>query len=85
MLFCLLGGSFTPIGETSPFIGILGNFTPNGAGMTALLQLLQGVELSEIDHHIFYLIGFGLVMLTAAVLVFRKEVMLYDKYFTGKV
>ncbi|MEH7239185.1 ABC transporter permease [Bacillus sp. JJ1562] len=72
-IFAFLGGSFTPIGETSSVIGMLGNFTPNGAGMTALLQLLQGVELSAIDHHIFYLVGFGLVTLTAAVFSFPKR------------
>ncbi|MDR4890465.1 ABC transporter permease [Fredinandcohnia sp. QZ13] len=72
-ILSFLGGSFTPIGETSSLIGVLGNFTPNGAGMTALLQLLQGVELSEIDHHIIYLLGFGLVMLTAAVFSFPRR------------
>ncbi|MEH7382028.1 ABC transporter permease [Bacillus sp. JJ1533] len=72
-IFAFLGGSFTPIGESSSLIGLLGNFTPNGAGMTALLQLLQGVELSSIAHHIFYLVGFGLVMLTVAVFSFPKR------------
>ncbi|MEH7386142.1 ABC transporter permease [Bacillus sp. JJ1521] len=72
-IFAFLGGSFTPIGETSSVIGMLGNFTPNGAGMASLLQLLQGVELSAISHHIYYLLGFGLVMLTAAVLSFPKR------------
>ncbi|MCC3359007.1 ABC transporter permease [Bacillus sp. REN16] len=72
-IFAFLGGSFTPIGETSSVIGTLGNFTPNGAGMTALLQLLQGVELSSVVHHIFYLVGFGLVMLTVAVISFPKR------------
>ncbi len=72
-IFAFLGGSFTPIGETTSLIGMLGNYTPNGAGMASLLQLLQGVELSAISHHIFYLVGFGLVMLTAAVFSFPKR------------
>lgn len=72
-IFAFLGGSFTPIGGNSSVIGMLGNFTPNGAGMTALLQLLQGVELSTISHHIIYLLGFGLVMLTVAVFCFPKR------------
>jgi len=72
-IFAFLGGSFTPIGETSSLIGMLGNYTPNGAGMTALLQLLQGVELSAITHHIYYLLGFGVVMLALAVISFPKR------------
>ncbi|WP_010677401.1 ABC transporter permease [Bacillus timonensis] len=72
-IFAFLGGSFTPIGETSSVIGMVGNFTPNGAGMAALLQLLQGVELSAIAHHIFYLLVFGLIMITVAVFSFPKR------------
>ena len=72
-IFAFLGGSFTPIAETSSVIGMLGNLTPNGAGMSSLLQLLQGVELSAIAHHLFYLVGFGLIMLTAAVFSFPKR------------
>ncbi|WP_100407533.1 ABC transporter permease [Bacillus solitudinis] len=72
-IFSFLGGSFTPIGDSSSVIGFLGNFTPNGAGMTSLLQLLQGEELSSISNHILYLLVFGLIMLTAAVVSFPKR------------
>ncbi|WP_077620081.1 ABC transporter permease [Bacillus sinesaloumensis] len=72
-IFAFLGGSFTPISETSSVIGMLGNFTPNGAGMSALLQLLQGTEISAISHHIYYLLVFGLIMLTAAVFSFPRR------------
>ncbi|WP_449538253.1 ABC transporter permease [Ferdinandcohnia sp. Marseille-Q9671] len=72
-ILSFLGGSFIPIGETSSMIGFLGNFTPNGAGMTALLQLLQGSDLSSIATHIFYLLGFGILMLVVAVASFPKR------------
>jgi ABC-2 type transport system permease protein len=72
-IFAFLGGSFTPIGDSSSVIGFLGNLTPNGAGMTSLLQLLQGAELSSIYNHILYLFGFGLIMMTIAVVSFPKR------------
>ncbi|MBE4909232.1 ABC-2 transporter permease [Bacillus luteolus] len=72
-IFAFLGGSFTPIGDSSSVIGFLGNLTPNGAGMSSLLQLLQGAELSSIYNHILFLLVFGLIMMTVAVVSFPKR------------
>lgn len=72
-IFSLLGGSFTPIADISPVINFLGNLTPNGSGMTALLQLLQGAGLPEIMNYIVYLVGIGIVFLLLAVLIFPKR------------
>jgi ABC-2 type transport system permease protein len=41
--------------------------------MTSLLQLLQGAELSSIYNHILYLLVFGLIMMTVAVVSFPKR------------
>ncbi|MDZ7836011.1 MAG: ABC transporter permease [Alkalibacterium sp.] len=48
-LFAFLGGSFTPVGQFSESLKILGNWTPNGAMMTSYLQLMQGFSLDEIS------------------------------------
>ncbi|WAA08588.1 ABC transporter permease [Fervidibacillus albus] len=72
-LFALLGGSFIPIGENSSILNVLGNLTPNGSGMTALLKLLQGYGWQEIYNYLFYLILIGMILLAAAVIVFPKR------------
>ena len=48
-LMAFLGGSFFPIGDTSKLIQMLGNVTPNGAGMSAYLAILRGDGLAEIS------------------------------------
>ncbi|WP_307343392.1 ABC transporter permease [Metabacillus malikii] len=72
-IISFLGGSFIPVGDSASVIGMLGNYTPNGSGMTALLQLLQGEKLAAIYPNILYLLIFGLIMLTLAVASFPKR------------
>lgn len=72
-LFSLLGGSFTPLAEVSPIIEFIGNLTPNGAGMTALLKVLQGSGITGIFEHVLYLIIFGIVLLSVAAFSFPKR------------
>lgn len=72
-LFSLLGGSFTPLAEVSPIIEFIGNLTPNGAGMTALLKVLQGSGISGIFEHVLYLIIFGIALLSVAAFSFPKR------------
>lgn len=71
--FSFLGGSFTPIGDTSSFIGKMGNLTPNGSAMTSLLKVKQGAELGEITEHLVYLFLFGVVLLGIAVIAFPRR------------
>ncbi len=72
-LFSLFGGSFTPLAEVSPIIEFIGNLTPNGAGMTALLKVLQGSGITGIFEHVLYLIIFGIVLLSVAAFSFPKR------------
>lgn len=72
-LFSLLGGSFTPLAEVSPIIEFIGNLTPNGAGMTALLKVLQGSGITGIFEQVLYLIIFGIVLLSVAAFSFPKR------------
>ncbi|MEI3612551.1 ABC transporter permease [Pseudogracilibacillus sp. SO30301A] len=69
----LLGGSFFPIGEISNVIQWIGDFTPNGASMSAYLSLLRGEQFIDILPHLSYLVIFTVVLLLVAVLSFPKR------------
>lgn len=47
-IFSFLGGSFFNIGEVSTLLANIGNLTPNGATMTAILSIQKGRELEVI-------------------------------------
>lgn len=69
----LLGGSFFPIGEISNVIQWIGDFTPNGASMSAYLRLLRGEQFIHLLPHLTYLVIFTAVLLVVAVLSFPKR------------
>lgn len=72
-IMAFLGGSFFPIGDSVKLIEILGNMTPNGAGMSAYLSILRGDSLSEIGHHLLFLAIFALLSIVIAALSFPKR------------
>lgn len=72
-VMALLGGSFFPIGQFSDVISSLGNVTPNGAALSAYLNLLRGNSLASVSNYIYFLIGFGLVFLLLAMMTFPKR------------
>lgn len=72
-VLALLGGSFFPIGDLSSVIQSIGDFTPNGAGMTAYLGLLRGDGDMQIFPHLIYLLLFTIVFLVIAVFSFPKR------------
>ena len=69
----LLGGSFFPIGEISNVIQWVGDFTPNGASMSAYLALLRGDEFIQIIPHLSFLLIFTAILLLVAVFSFPKR------------
>src|SRR5690625_66474 len=69
----LVGGSFFPIGDLSNVIQTIGDFTPNGAAMSAYLGLLRGDQLLEIVRHLYYLIIFTLFVISIAIFSFPKR------------
>lgn len=69
----LLGGSFFPIGEISNIIQWVGDFTPNGASMSAYLALLRGDEFIQIIPHLSFLLIFTAILLLVAVFSFPKR------------
>src|SRR5699024_9276913 len=58
-VLALIGGSILPIGHSSNFFRILGNYAPNGAAMKAFLELLKGKEGLNIWQHVILLSGFA--------------------------
>lgn len=72
-ILAFFGGSYFPVSELTPLIQMIGEFTPNGAGMTSYMMLLQGYEISDISGRLTYLIGFGLMMLLIGIVSFPKR------------
>src|SRR5699024_10398338 len=72
-VLAFIGGSFFPIGNLSNFFRILGNYTPNGAAMTAFLELLKGNEGLDIWQHVFVLIGFAVLFLGISIGMYPKR------------
>jgi len=72
-VMAILGGSFFPIGDAVPWLQSIGNFTPNGAGMSAYLAVMRGDSLAEITHHIYFLIAFACIAIVIAALSFPKR------------
>ena len=72
-LMAVLGGSFFPIGDSSAFIQMLGNLTPNGAGMSSYLMILRGDDIGEISHHVLFLVLFAATSIIIAAISFPKR------------
>lgn len=68
-----LGGSFTPVDQFSESLAQLGNWTPNGAIMTAFIQLTQGFALHEMVSLLSRVVIMTIVFLTIALVVFPKR------------
>ncbi|WP_164669663.1 ABC transporter permease [Virgibacillus doumboii] len=72
-IIAFLGGSFFPIGELSETIQLLGNFTPNGAGMSAYLDVLRGNGISAVWEHVIFLSIFAVTLIIIAAFSFPKR------------
>src|SRR5690625_316589 len=74
-IFAFLGGSFIPTGGFSPFFRLLGDLTPNGAGLSAYLFVLRGGDVfsSFILKYVIYLILFSAVLTFIGVFLFPKR------------
>ncbi|RDW19825.1 ABC transporter permease [Oceanobacillus chungangensis] len=72
-IFATLGGSFFALGELSSFIQLLGDLTPNGAAMSAYLDILRGESLADISNHLLFLAIFAVALIVAAAFSFPKR------------
>lgn len=72
-ILALLGGSFFPIGDMSYMMQKIGEFTPNGAGMTAYLSLLRGDGMMDVMGHLVFLLVLTIAILIVSMLLFPKR------------
>lgn len=72
-IMAFIGGSFFPIGDSSEIIQQLGNYTPNGASMSAYLALLRGDGFAEIADHLTFLVLFAFASTVVAAMTFPKR------------
>lgn len=72
-VFSFLGGSFTPVSQFSESLVEVGNWTPNGATMTAYLQILQGFEIQEVMPLLGRIIAMTMIFIIVAVVIFPKR------------
>ncbi|TVP90555.1 hypothetical protein, partial [Alkalibacterium sp.] len=68
-----VGGSFTPVENFSQLLRSIGNWTPNGAMMTAYLQLLQGFALTEVMGMLIRVLGMTVIILAISIMLFPKR------------
>lgn len=72
-IMAFIGGSFFPIGDSSEIIQQLGNYTPNGASMSAYLALLRDDGFAEIADHLTFLVLFAFASTVVAAMTFPKR------------
>ncbi|WP_280771999.1 ABC transporter permease [Salipaludibacillus daqingensis] len=72
-LFAFAGGSFFPLTGMPNLIIQLGNWTPNGAAMTAYLRLVQGYEWTDLMSPLFRSVIITFVLLVISIIIFPKR------------
>ncbi|PYZ95000.1 multidrug ABC transporter permease [Salipaludibacillus keqinensis] len=74
-LFAFVGGSFFPTENMPEFFTFLGSWTPNGAGLTAYLQWLQGYEGTTVIRSLvrILMITSGVVLLSIVIFPKRRS------------
>lgn len=73
VIFAFIGGSMMPIEQFPPSLVELGNWTPNGAMMTAYLQLIQGFDLQATLPMLYRVLGMAILFIVIAVAIFPKR------------
>lgn len=71
-IVAFLGGSFFPIGEGS-FLQKLGDFTPNGAAMSAYLSIMRGEAITANLDHLMFIACFALGAILIGAITFPKR------------
>jgi len=72
-ILAFVGGSFFPVGDYSDIIRLIGDATPNGAGMSAYLTIMRGGHIGDVIPLVMSPILFGGIMLLAAFACFPKR------------
>jgi len=72
-IFAFLGGSFINIGDISETLANIGDFTPNGAAMTAILSIQKGQEIAVIWPYMAVLYGYVSLCVLLAIVLFPRR------------
>src|SRR5690625_8052671 len=73
VIFAFFGGSLTTIELFSPLMHELGNWTPNGAIMTAYLQLMQGFSLRDFPSKLYRVMLMSVLFIILSRALFPKR------------
>ena len=71
-IFAFLGGSFFPSG-TGSFLQNLGDYTPNGAAMSAYLSILRGETIADNKDHLVFIACFAIGAIIIGVISYPKR------------
>ncbi|MEW4309356.1 ABC transporter permease [Rossellomorea marisflavi] len=71
-VLAFLGGSFGPL-ASGKVMETLADLVPNGAAMTAYFKIFQGYGIQEVLPNLWVMLGFGLISIVVASIVFPKE------------
>ncbi|WP_100372311.1 ABC transporter permease [Bacillus sp. FJAT-45037] len=69
-IFAFAGGSFFPTSDMPEIISMFGNWTPNGAALTAYLQWMQGFGMMEIFPLLVRVVVIGMMSILISVMIF---------------
>ncbi|CQR48415.1 ABC-2 family transporter protein [Paraliobacillus sp. PM-2] len=72
-IFAFLGGSFFPTAQLPDFIRRIGEWTPNGAALSAYIQWMQGVSLSNLNFLFIKLVIISLILFLLSMVIFPKR------------
>ena len=72
-IFAFAGGSFFPLAGMPGLIVEIGNWTPNGAAMTAYLRWIQGFEWMEVVSPLLRIVFITSVLLIISIIIFPKR------------
>ncbi|MCL7745529.1 ABC transporter permease [Halalkalibacter alkaliphilus] len=72
-LLALVGGSFFPTSEMPALIGTIGNWTPNGAALTAFLKWMQELNMTTILPYLIRIATLAAILIISSILIFPKR------------
>ncbi|MDT8860795.1 ABC transporter permease [Alkalihalobacillus sp. MEB130] len=72
-LLAFAGGSFFPTSEMPTMIGIIGNWTPNGAALTAFLKWMQELDMTTILPYLYRIAALAAMLIISSILIFSKR------------
>lgn len=72
-VFSFLGGSFFSIRDISETLGKVGDFTPNGATMTAILSIQKGLDISVIWPYMLAIYVLVIICILLSIVFFPRR------------